>query len=516
MANELYIDVTAQDEKIAYLKDRKLTEFYQEKKGKSIVVGDVFVGSIKKILPGNNAAFLNIGLEKDAFIHYSDLGPNIKSFSRFSRIGLQGGLRKTGLEKFQLEPETLKTGNVSEVLKRNQQILVQVLKEPISSKGPRVTTEITVAGTYCILIPFHESINISKKIVERPERSRLKSIVNKYKPKNFGFVLRTAAQNVSEEMLKKDIEDLLKIWTSMVSKLNGAQTGDKVLGEPSFSISIVRDYLGIGLTNIVTNDAENHKQIENYLQHSNSPALQVLKLHKGQDSVFEHFGINKQLKTSFGKTVSFSSGSYLVIEHTEALHVIDVNSGSNHKKEKSQEENAHQINLEAAREIARQIRLRDMGGIIVIDFIDIKKPAFKKEIVNELITAMKSDRANHTILPMSKFCVVQLTRERVRPETNIVTEERCPMCQGTGKVNSSQNIENDIESSVKYIAHTLNLKKVKILTHPFISAYFKKGLISKRFRWRLDYNLKVDLKPDSSLHYGEFHIFDENDEEIKL
>lgn len=516
MANELYIEVTPQDEKIAYLQDKRLTEFYQEKKGKNIVVGDIFVGSVRKILPGNNAAFLDICLEKDAFVHYSDLGPNIKSFSKLSRNGLQGGLSGTGLERFQLEPETLKTGNVSDVLKRNQQILVQVLKEPISSKGPRVTTEITVAGSYCILIPFHDHVNISKKIIERSERTRLKAIVNEIKPENFGIVVRTAAQNVGDDILRKDIEDLLIRWKEMIGKLKNAKTGDKVLGEPSFTISIVRDYLGKGLTAIYTNDQDNFKQIEKYLQHSNSPVVNSLKIHKGNDSLFEHYGINKQLKTSFGKTVSFSSGAYLIIEHTEALHVIDVNSGSNHKKENSQEENAFQINLEAAKEIARQVRLRDMGGIIVIDFIDTKDGNNKKKIVNELQAAMKNDRASHTILPMSKFCVVQLTRERVRPETNIVTEEKCPMCKGSGFVTSSQNIDDDIESSVKYLAHTLNLKKVKIVTHPFISAYFKKGIISRRFKWRLDYHIKVNLVPDPSLHYGEFHIFDDNDEEIKL
>lgn len=516
MANELYIEVTPQDEKIAYLQDKRLTEFYQEKKGKHIVVGDIFVGSVRKILPGNNAAFLDVSLEKDAFVHYSDLGPNIRSFAKFSRNGLQGGLNGTGLEKFKLEPETLKTGNVSEVLKRNQQILVQVLKEPISSKGPRVTTEITVAGSYCILIPFHDHVNVSKKIVERSERTRLKNLVNEIRPENFGIVVRTAAQNVGEGILRKDIEDLITRWKEMVSKLKNAKTGDKVLGEPSFTISIIRDYLGKGLTGIYTNDSENFKQIERYLLHSKSPAVNVLRLHKGNASLFEHFGINKQLKTSFGKAVSFSSGAYLVIEHTEALHVIDVNSGSNHNRENSQEENALQINIEAAREIARQVRLRDMGGIIVIDFIDIRDVNNKKKIVNELQLAMKNDRASHTILPMSKFCVVQMTRERVRPETNIVTEEKCPMCKGAGYVTSSQNIEDDIEASVKYLAGSLNLKKVKIVTHPFIYAYFKRGILSRRFKWRLQHHIKVNLAADPSLHYGEFHIFDEHDEEIKL
>ncbi len=516
MANELYIEVTPQDEKIAFLQDKRLTEFYQEKKGKNVVVGDIFVGTVRKILPGNNAAFVNIGLDKDAFIHYSDLGPNIKSFSKFSRTGFQGGLTGNGLEKFQFEPETLKTGNISEVLKRNQQILVQVLKEPISSKGPRVTAEITIAGSYCILIPFYDHVNISKKIIERTERNRLKALVHTLKPDNFGIVVRTAAQNVGEDILKKDLEELIMRWTSMVKLLKTSNSGDKVLGEPSFSVSVVRDYLSMDLSAIYTNDSENYKSLEKYFQNSQSPALSALKIHKGNVSLFEHFGINKQLKTSFGKTVSFSGGAYLVIEHTEALHVIDVNSGSNHNRENSQEENALQINTEAAREIARQVKLRDMGGIIVIDFIDIKDNNHKKKILTELTLAMKSDRASHTILPMSKFCLIQLTRERVRPETNIVTEEKCPMCKGTGFVTSSQNIEDDIEASIKYLAQSLNLKKVKLFTHPFISAYFKKGILSKRFKWKINHNINVSLTADPSLHYGEFHIFDDHDEEIKL
>jgi ribonuclease G len=516
VANELYIEVTPQDEKIAFLQDKRLTEFYQEKKGKNVVVGDIFVGTVRKILPGNNAAFVNIGLDKDAFVHYSDLGPNIKSFAKFSRTGLQGGLTGNGLQNFQFEPETLKTGNVSEVLKKNQQILVQVLKEPISSKGPRVTAEITVAGSYCILIPFYHHVNISKKIVERAERNRLKAIVNDLKPDNFGVVIRTAAQNVGEDILRKDLEELLIRWNGMVKLLKNAKQGDKVLGEPSFAISIVRDFLSYDLSGIYTNDPENYNQLEKYLENSESVSRNALKLHKGQVSLFEHFGINKQLKTSFGKVVSFSGGAYLVIEHTEALHVIDVNSGSNHNRENSQEENALNINLEAAKEIARQVKLRDMGGIIVIDFIDTKDSNNKKKIMNELVDAMKLDKASHNVLPMSKFCLVQLTRERVRPETNIVTEEKCPMCKGTGYVTSSQNIEDDIEASIKYLAHSLNFKHVKLVTHPFIAAYFKRGLISKRFKWRLDYKINVNLVPDPALHYGEFHIFDEQDEEIKL
>ncbi len=516
MANELYIEVTPQDEKIAFLQDKRLTEFYQEKKGKHVVVGDIFVGTVRKILPGNNAAFLDIGLDKDAFVHYSDLGPNIKSFAKFSRTGFQGGLRGNGLEKFQFEPETLKTGNISEVLKRNQQILVQILKEPISSKGPRVTAEITVAGSYCILIPLSNHVNISKKIVERQERNRLKALTHELKPDNFGIVVRTAAQNVSEEILKKDIEDLLARWNGMVAQLKTAKPGDKVLGEPSFSISVVRDFLGMGLTGIYTNDQENFKQIENYLQNSRSPAIGNLRLHKSNVSLFEHFGINKQLKTSFGKSVSFSNGAYLVIEHTEALHVIDVNSGSHSNKENSQETNALQINLDAANEIARQVKLRDMGGIIVIDFIDTKDNANKKKIVSALVAAMKNDKASHTVLPMSRFCLVQLTRERVRPETNIATEEKCPMCKGSGYVSSSQNIEDDIESSVKYLAHSLNIKKVKLVTHPFLAAYFTRGLISRRIKWLFEYKIKVKLVADPALHYGEFHIFDSHDEEIIL
>jgi ribonuclease G len=516
VSNELYIEVTPQDERIAFLQDKKLTEFYQEKKGKNIVVGDIFVGTVRKILPGNNAAFLDICLEKDAFVHYSDLGPNIRSFSKFSRIGLQGSLSGTGLEKFQYEPETIKTGNVSEVLKKNQQILVQVLKEPISSKGPRVTAEITVAGSYCILIPFHNTVNISKKIVERSERNRLKAMVNEIKPENFGIVVRTAAQNVSDDILRKDIEELLIRWKEMIGRLKNARTGDKVLGEPSFSISVVRDYLGMGLTGITTNDPDNFKQLEKYLQNSKSNAMNVLRLYKGVDTLFSHFGISKQLKSGFGKTVSFSGGAYLVIDHTEALHVIDVNSGSNHNREKSQEENAMQVNLEAAREIARQVRLRDMGGIIVIDFIDIKDNNSKKKVVSELQAAMKDDRASHTILPMSKFCVVQLTRERVRPETSIFTEEKCPLCKGSGYVSASLNVDEDIESSIRYLSHTLNLKKVKIVAHPYVTAFFSKGIISKRFKWYIEHRIKVTLVSDPALHYGEFHIFDENDEEIKL
>ncbi|MCC6722470.1 MAG: Rne/Rng family ribonuclease [Bacteroidia bacterium] len=515
MANELYIEVTPQDEKIAFLQDKRLIEFYQEKKGKNLVVGDIYVGLVKKILTGNNAAFIDIGIDKDAFTHYSDLGPNIRSFLKLSRIGLSGGLNKPGLSAIKNEPETLKTGNVAEVLKKNQQVLVQILKEPISSKGPRVTTEITIAGTYCILIPFQNSVSISKKIIERSERNRLKHIISENLPENFGIVVRTAAKGINENILLNDINYLVARWDIMVSNMKNAKKGDKVLGEPSYTISVVRDYLGIGLNSVVTNDLDTYKQLSKFLEITKSTAVSSLKHYKGNVSFFEQFGISKQLKTSFGKTVSFSAGSYLVIEHTEALHVIDVNSGSGYNKQNTQEENALQVNLEAAKEIARQVRLRDMGGIIVIDFIDTKDNNNKKKIQKALIDAMKEDRASHSILPMSKFCIIQLTRERVRPETLIETEEKCPMCKGDGTVSSSQNIEKDIENNVKYLAQNLNFRKIKIVTHPFLFSYFTKGFLSRRIKWKLLYNIWVKIVPDMSLHYGEFHIFDENDEIIK-
>jgi ribonuclease G len=516
MAYDMIIDAGPEGERIALLKDKKLTELHQEKSDNGFLVGEIYLGKVKKIMPGLNAAFVDVGHEKDAFLHYHDLGPYIKSWLKITKDTVQGG-RKTGdLSAFKLEPETLKTGKIGDVLKRNQQILVQIAKEPISSKGPRLTTEISIAGKYFILVPFYDTVNVSKKVSTVNERKRLKNLATSLKTPKLGLICRTAAEKKGGQDLHQDIIELQQRWETIFKTLPEAKPKDRILGEAQKSFAILRDLLSFEFSAITVNSKVLHEQLKVHLGTINKQLPKVLKLYSGKENIFNQFGIEKQIKSSFGKTVSCPGGAYLIIEHTEALHSIDVNSGSKQNRSINQEENALATNLDAAVEIARQLRLRDMGGIIVIDFIDLRTPNFKKQLYNTLKNAMEEDKAKHTILPMSKFGLIQITRQRVRPEMDISTAEKCPTCKGTGSVMSSALIFDDIDKHIDYLLLTAKHAKLTLVTNPYLAAYASHGFPSKRMSWFLKYKKWVKIKSDISNGMLDYNFLDDHNEVIDL
>ncbi len=516
MANELIIDFSSAGEKIALLKDRKLVELHQEDFSSKFSVGDLYLGVVKKFKQELNAAFIDVGYQKDAFLHYQDMGPNIRSLNKLTRIAHQGGIKDGDLSNFRLEKETLKTGKITDTLKKGQKILVQVAKEPISSKGPKLSMEVSIPGRYFILVPFISSVTVSKKIESSEERLRLKNLTISLKGSNYGLICRTAAEGKTVQDLHKDLMDLQNKWDAVVKNLKNAEVGDLILGENRRSQMVLRDLLSQEFTGIVTNDKGFFEELKQYLQHLSPELVKVLKLYKGKEPIFSQFGIDKQIKMLFGKSVALQGGPYLIIEHTEALHVIDVNSGNKQKLSEGAGTYALNVNLEAAHEIARQLRLRDMGGIIVIDFIDLRNAGHKKDLLDALKSSMSTDRAKHTILPMSKFGLVQITRQRVRPETNIITTEVCPMCKGDGKIEASILLTDEIEHKLVEIVKSSQLKHIELVTHPFVEAYFKKGVFGKTWQWWLKYKTKVKISADPNYHYGEYHFFDENEDEIVL
>ncbi len=517
MTNELIINSDSSGVWIALLRDKKLVELHQEKHSNNFSVGDIYLGQVRKIMSGLNAAFVNVGYEKDAFLHYHDLGPQIRSLNKFTKARLQGGQKEDKLTDFHLEPEIVKTGKIDQVLTKNQQILVQIQKEPISSKGPRISSELSLAGRYMILVPFANQISISKKIKSFEERNRLRNLALSIKPANFGLIIRTVAEGKPVADLHKDLMILQDKWAEIHRNLASAKPPVRILSEIDRSSSMIRDLMNDNFANIVVNDQVLYEDIKSYVRQVSPDAEKIVKLHQGKQPIFDTFSINKQIKALFGKNVSLQGGSYLVIEHTEALHVIDVNSGSKATSDADQEANALVVNLEAAEEIARQLRLRDMGGIIVIDFIDQRTPQNRKKVYERLRDEMSRDRAKHTILPMSKFGLVQITRQRVRPEMNIITAEQCPMCKGSGEVNSSILIVDEMEQKLAYLIQTLNLKKISITAHPYISAYINKGLLlSKRWSWAWKYKCWLSVHPDQSYHMGEYYFINEVGEEIIL
>jgi ribonuclease G len=502
---------------IAILKDRKLIELHHEKVDNNFQVGDVYLGTVGKIMPGLNAAFIDVGHEKDAFLHYLDLGPQFQSTQKFTRILRSSHPKENSIRAEHLEVDINKGGKINELLKRNQQVLIQVSKEPISNKGPRLTSELSLAGRFLVMMPFDNSISISKKIVKQDERKRLKEAVNAIRPENFGVIIRTNAEGESIEDLQNDLKDLMGKWNEMCKQLKDAKPPQKVLGENDRTLTLVRDLVNETYTNIQINDNFLYNKIKNYLK-SKSPELEnIVKLYTGKLPIFEQFGVEKQIKTSFGKEVNFMGGSYLIIEHTEALHVIDVNSGNTSNKGENQEENALKVNIEAVEEIARQLRLRDLGGIIVIDLIDLKTAGNRKLVYERLKDVMKTDRAKHKILPMSPFGLIQITRQRVRPEMAVVTNEKCPSCMGSGEIQSSVSIVDDIESHIKYLIENLNLKGFSIEVHPFLAAFLKDSwLRSPRFRWWRQYKQWINVVPNQSMHLINYKFIDAKGEEVIL
>lgn len=516
MVKELIINSTPSGVTIALLQDKQLVELNKEQINNSYAVGDIYLGRIKKIMPGLNAAFVDVGYEKDAFLHYLDLGPQVQSLQKLTKQVRGNAYKDRLLDHFKKETDIDKSGKISSVLAKGQFLPVQIAKEPISTKGPRLSSDLSIAGRFVVLVPFSDVISISKKIRSNTERTRLKKIVEGIKPANFGVIIRTVSEQKGVAEIQKDLLDLISKWETFMKKLPQTDPSKRILGEMGRASTILRDLLNDEFTNVYVNDAGIYEEVKSYV-HEISPELEkIVKLYKGKEEIFEHFGIEKQIKGSFGKTVNLAGGAYLVVEHTEALHVIDVNSGNRNASPENQEENAFMVNKEAAKEIARQLRLRDMGGIVVVDFIDMHKAPNRKDLFDYLKSEMNYDRAKHTILPPSKFGLVQITRQRVRPEMNIVTNEKCPTCDGTGEIKASIVLLDDIVANLDYILNEQAEKGITLCVHPYVGAFIKKGLVSQQIKWFFKYNQWVKVKEMASYHLTEYHFLSAKEEEIKL
>jgi ribonuclease G len=507
--------VVPQGVEIALMEGKRLVELHNEKNDANFSVGDLYLGKVKKLIPGLNAAFVDVGFEKDAFLHYTDLSPYIKSILKFTTQAVNDKSEGSfDFGKFKVEPEIVKTGKISEVLSGKPHILVQILKEPIAAKGPRLSCELSLPGRFVVVTPFNDVIAVSRKIHSSEERKRLHKIIEAIKPKNFGVIVRTAAEGMNTAELHDDLLSLIDTWKTMQNNLKGATPPAKILSEQGKTTSILRDLLNEDFHRIVVNDKSIFADTKNYIQRIAPDKADIVSFYNNGSPIFDSFGITRQVKAAFGKTVNLPSGAYLIIEHTEALHVIDVNSGYK-SVSNNQEQNALETNLEAAEEIARQLRLRDLGGIIVVDFIDMKLAENKKRLADEMEKYMHADRAKHSVLPISKFGLMQITRQRMKPEMSINTTEVCPTCSGTGKISSTMILEDEIEKNLSYLImqkHT----GLTIEVHPILHAFLTKGFPSKRRKWSWKYKQKIKVIPNSAYHLTEFHFFDDSDEEIKL
>ena len=507
MDKELVIATETDGVQIALLEDKRLVELHKEKDS-GFVVGDIYFGKVKKIMQGLNAAFIDVGGDKEGFMHYLDLGPDYNSVDKYMRLAMNGDASVKTLDNFKIEPILEKVGNLGNVLKVGQPVLVQVTKEPISTKGPKLSGDISIAGRYLVLTPFSNKVSISQKI-----KGNMQSI----RPQNFGVIVRTVAEGRTVAELDADLRDLLDSWAQMTDKLKRVNSPCKVYAELGTTTALLRDVLTDDFNTIYVDNADLYNEVRQYIKSIDPEHEDIVKHYKLETPIFEQFGISRDIRRAFGKIVTIRSGVYLYVEHTEAMHVIDVNSGNHIKAGTGQEDTALQVNIESAKEIARQLRLRDMGGIVIVDFVDMNKAENRKKLFDVMTEEMRRDKARHTILPLSKFGLMQITRQRVRPAMEVDVQEKCPFCDGTGHIKQSLVVVDEIESSLNYLLSASAEKRLTIITHPFIHAYLTKGwLRSIRHKWQRKHHVRLDIRPSEKYSLLDFRFFHANGDEIQM
>ena len=517
MTSELVIDVQPKEVSLALLEDKSLVELQSEGVNLSFSVGNMYLGRVKKLMPGLNACFVDVGYEKDAFLHYLDLGPQFNSLEKYVKQTLSNRKKLPLMSKVAQLPEIDKDGSISDLLKVGQEVVVQIAKEPISTKGPRLTSELSFAGRYLVLIPFNDKISVSQKIKSSQERARLKQLLRSITPKNFGVIVRTVAEDKRVAELDAELKVLLGRWEDSIKKVQRAtKFPTLIFEETSRAVALLRDLFNPSFKNIFVNDETVFNEIKDYVTLIAPDKANIVKRYKGQLPIFDNFDITKQVKASFGKTVSYKKGAYLIIEHTEALHVVDVNSGNRTKNANGQEANALEVNLGAADEIARQLRLRDMGGIIVIDFIDMNDASNRQKVYERMNSNMQKDRARHNILPLSKFGLMQITRQRVRPAMDVNTLETCPTCFGRGSIKSSILFTDTLENKIDYLVHKLKKKRFSLHVHPYVAAYINQGVISLKRKWQMKYGFGVKVIPSQKLAFLEYIFYDSTGDELDM
>ncbi len=517
MTSEVVIDVQPKEVSFALLEDKSLVEYQNEPRKASFSVGNIYVAKVKKLMPGLNASFVDVGYERDAFLHYLDFGNQFDSYVKYLKQVESDNKKLFPFAKAQRLPDIRKDGSVQNTLKSGQEVLVQVVKEPISTKGPRLTGELSFAGRYLVIIPFNDKVSVSSKIKSGEERARLKQLIQSIRPKNIGVIVRTVAEGKRVAELDTEMKVLTKRWEDALEKIQKtSQRPQLVFEETSRTVAMLRDLFNPSYEAIHVNDEEVYKEIKHYVTLIAPEKANIVKLYNGHVPIFDNFNITKQIKSSFGKTVNYKHGAYLIIEHTEALHVVDVNSGNRSRSENGQEANALDVNLGAADELARQLRLRDMGGIIVVDFIDMNKAEDRQLLYERMCKNMQKDRARHNILPLSKFGLMQITRQRVRPAIDVNVEETCPTCFGKGVIKSSIIFTDQLESKIDNLVNKIGIKKFYLNVHPYVAAYIDKGFISLKHKWQMKYGFGVHVIPSQKMAFLQYEFYSDKGEFIDM
>ena len=516
MESKLVLDVQDSQISIALAEDGKLVELSRESREATFSVGNIYLAKVKKIMPGLNSAFIDVGYEREGFLHYLDLGLDFSTIKDFFAKHKSSN-SSYNMQDVVFKEELPKDAEITSYLKVGDSILVQVVKEPISTKGPRLTTEISIAGRNLVFIPFSNKVSVSTKIKSQGERNRLRKAVLAAKIPNCGAIIRTVAKDKPEEEIISELKSLEQVWKTILDKIQvKKETPYLVYEEMSRVEAILRDRLNANFDQIVVNDRAVYEDLHSYISQIEPERASIVKFYDDTLPIFDVYNLTKQIKSSFGKIVPFKKGAYLVIEHTEALHVIDVNSGVRNKNSNDQEDNAFEVNMAAVDEVARQVRLRDLGGIIIIDLIDMRSAEHKQAVYERMCEMMQNDATKHNVLPLSKFGLMQITRQRVRPATVIDTKEKCPTCGGVGSIRYSLLFIDLLINKIEKVRKEFKYHKFTLFVHPFVYAYMKQGFPSLAFKLRLKYGLLFKILPNQSFSLLEYKFINRRGEEIDV
>ena len=498
MDSEILINVTREETRVGLLEGGQVVEFYVERKRDASLVGNIYKGKVVKILPGMQSAFVDIGLEKAAFLYVTDIRAGIEEFASF----LDEEEKNNSLELVSRKGKPDFT--IEDLVQEGQEILVQASKDPIGSKGARLTSYVTLPGRYLVLMPNVDHIGISRRISDEDERTRLKKIVEDIQPKGYGFIIRTASEGSTEEDLKKDFEFLFLLWETIQKKKDRVTAPSLLYSDLDLVFRSVRDLMSQDVKRLVIDSEEEYERIKDFVRAHVEKLLGKIELYEGTESIFDTFGIELDISRALGRKVWLKSGGYIVIDQTEAMTVIDVNTGKFVGKEEL-EDTILKTNLEAVKEIAYQIRLRNLGGIIIVDFIDMEKLENRERVFNGFIETMRKDRAKNTISHISELGLVQMTRKRVRESLGRVLCEACPYCEGKAFVKSPRTLCYEIFRKIKRIARRSG-ERIIVTAHPSVAE-----LLSDEERQGLEdiesqYNVKVTVKGNSNLHQENYEV----------
>jgi ribonuclease G len=499
MGSEILINVTRGETRVGLLEGGQVVEFYVERKRDASLVGNIYKGKVVKILPGMQSAFVDIGLEKAAFLYVADIKADTDEYAPLFEEGEKG---ENSLEVIPRKCRSEMT--IEEIIQEGQELLVQVSKDPIGSKGARVTSYITLPGRYLVLMPNVEHIGISRRISDEDERNRLKAIVERIKPAGYGLIIRTASEDSTEEDINKDLQFLLLLWENLSEKKDRVPARGLLYSDLDLVIRSVRDLMSQDVERLIIDSAEEYNRIIEFVKTYFPKLLDKIELYEETEPLFDAFGIELDIARAIGRRVWLKSGGYIVVDQTEAMTVIDVNTGKFVGKE-GLEDTILKTNLEAVKEITYQIRLRNLGGIIIIDFIDMDKPENRDKLFNAFTEAMKRDRAKNTIFHISELGLIQMTRKRVRESLGRMLSTTCPYCEGKGFVKSPDTLCFEILRTIKKLARH-GSEKIVITSHPIVAEMLSDEEMLGIEDVESKYGVKVIVRADNKMHQENYEV----------